>query len=600
MAQYEVNNSSIQTLLSWIRSGEIAIPEIQRPFVWDSTKVRDLIDSLYAGFPVGYIIVWKNPDVRLKDGTISSGKKILIDGQQRITALQAAIVGEPVIGSNYRKKRIKIAFHPLEQRFEVANPAIEKDGAWISDIATLYQPGFDSFNFVIDYCVKNGLDNSKRSAVNDVLTKLQQIQNNSIGVIELSHQLDIAQVTEIFIRINSKGVVLSQADFAMSKISSDDRYGGNQIRKTMDYFCHLMQKPEDFEAIRQNDTEFAASEDFSKIKWIINEHEDIYVPDYTDVLRVAFTFKFLRGRIADLVSLLSGRDFDSRDYQESIAEDSFAKLKEGVLEFVGKTNFQRYLMIVKSTGIISPAMIRSQNVLNFGYALYLLLRSKGEDAAVIEKVVRRWIVLAILTGRYSGSPESTFDYDIKRFQANNPMEFLEHTEAGELSDAFWNNILVTKLNTSVASSPMFHVFLMSQVKMGDCGFLSEQIDVKSLIEQRGDIHHIFPKKYLQKCGIKERGLYNQIANYVYTQSEINVKIKDQAPKDYMAQVRKQCADGNPIYGGIDSLEKLEVNMEANCIPQEIFDMDYTLFEDFLEKRRRLMAQKIRRYYEMLR
>lgn len=599
MAQYEVNNSSIQTLLSWIRSGEIAIPEIQRPFVWDSTKVRDLIDSLYAGFPVGYIIVWKNPDVRLKDGTISSGKKILIDGQQRITALQAAIVGEPVIGNNYRKKRIKIAFHPLEQRFEVSNPAIEKDGAWISDIAPLYQPGFDSFNFVIDYCVKNQLDNSKRSAVNDVLTKLQQIQNNSIGVIELSHQLDIAQVTEIFIRINSKGVVLSQADFAMSKISSDDRYGGNQIRKTMDYFCHLMQKPEDFEAILQNDKEFAANEDFSQIKWIINEHEDIYVPDYTDVLRVAFTFKFLRGRISDLVSLLSGRDFNSRDYQESIAEDSFAKLKEGVLEFVNKTNFQRYLMIVKSTGIISRSMIRSQNVLNFGYSLYLLLRSKGENAAVIEKVVRRWIVLTILTGRYSGSPESTFDYDIKRFQANDPMEYLEHTESGELSDAFWNNILVTKLNTSVASSPMFHVFLMAQVKMGDYGFLSEQIDVKSLIEQRGDIHHIFPKKYLQKCGIKERGLYNQIANYVYTQSEINVKIKDQAPKDYMSQIKEQCTAGNIIYGGIDSLVKLKTNMEANCIPQEIFMMDYTQFENFLDKRRHLMAQKIRRYYELL-
>ena len=599
MAQYEVNNSSIQTLLSWIRSGEIAIPEIQRPFVWDSTKVRDLIDSLYAGFPVGYIIVKKNPDVRLKDGTISSGKKILIDGQQRITALQAAIVGEPVIGNNYRKKRIKIAFHPLEQRFEVSNPAIEKDGAWISDIAPLYQPGFDSFNFVIDYCVKNQLDNSKRSAVNDVLTKLQQIQNNSIGVIELSHQLDIAQVTEIFIRINSKGVVLSQADFAMSKISSDDRYGGNQIRKTMDYFCHLMQKPEDFEAILQNDKEFAANEDFSQIKWIINEHEDIYVPDYTDVLRVAFTFKFLRGRISDLVSLLSGRDFNSRDYQESIAEDSFAKLKEGVLEFVNKTNFQRYLMIVKSTGIISRSMIRSQNVLNFGYSLYLLLRSKGENAAVIEKVVRRWIVLTILTGRYSGSPESTFDYDIKRFQANDPMEYLEHTESGELSDAFWNNILVTKLNTSVASSPMFHVFLMAQVKMGDYGFLSEQIDVKSLIEQRGDIHHIFPKKYLQKCGIKERGLYNQIANYVYTQSEINVKIKDQAPKDYMSQIKEQCTAGNIIYGGIDSLVKLKTNMEANCIPQEIFMMDYTQFENFLDKRRHLMAQKIRRYYELL-
>lgn len=599
MAQYEVNNSSIQTLLSWIRSGEIAIPEIQRPFVWDSTKVRDLIDSLYSGFPVGYIIVWKNPDVRLKDGSISSGKKILIDGQQRITALQAAIVGEPVVGNNYRKKRIKIAFHPLEQRFEVTNPAIEKDSSWISDIAPLYHAGFDSFNFVIEYCNKNQLDDKKRSTVNNVITKLQQIQNNSIGVIELSHQLDISQVTEIFIRINSKGVVLSQADFAMSKISSDDRYGGNTIRKTMDYFCHLMQKPEDFEAICQNDTEFSSSEEFSKIKWIIHEHEDIYIPDYTDVLRVAFTYKFLRGRIADLVSLLSGRDFSSRDYQETIAEDSFSKLKEGVLEFVNKTNFQRYLMIVKSTGIISPSMIRSQNVLNFGYSLYLLLRSKGENPSVIEKVVRRWMVMSILTGRYSGSPESTFDYDIKRFQANEPVEFLEHTEAGELSDAFWNNILVTKLNTSVASSPMFHVFLMAQVKMGDCGFLSEQIDVKSLIEQRGDIHHIFPKKYLQKYGIKERGLYNQIANYVYTQSEINIKIKDHAPKEYMSQVKEQCKSGNTIYGGIDSLNKLEKNLTRNCIPEDIYDMDYTNFESFLEKRRHLMAQKIRKYYNSL-
>ncbi len=98
---------------------------------------------------------------------------------------------------------------------------------------------------------------------------------------------------------------------------------------------------------------------------------------------------------------------------------------------------------------------------------------------------------------------------------------------------------------------------------------------------------------------KERGLYNQIANYVYTQSEINVKIKDQTPKVYMAQVKEQCMSGHTVYGGIDSLAKLEANMAA-CIPEEIFDMDYTSFEDFLEKRRQLMAQKIRCYYELLR
>ena len=94
MAQFDVNSTSVENIISSIKAGEIAIPEIQRPFVWDGSKVRDLMDSLYKGFPVGYIIVWKNPDVRLKDGKISSGKKILIDGQQRITAIQAAVVGQ--------------------------------------------------------------------------------------------------------------------------------------------------------------------------------------------------------------------------------------------------------------------------------------------------------------------------------------------------------------------------------------------------------------------------------------------------------------------------------------------------------------------------
>ena len=85
--KYAVNQYLIESVLSKVREGEIAIPEIQRPFVWDSSQVRDLLDSLYQGFPVGYLIGWKNPDVRLKDGSTASGKMILIDGQQRVTAL---------------------------------------------------------------------------------------------------------------------------------------------------------------------------------------------------------------------------------------------------------------------------------------------------------------------------------------------------------------------------------------------------------------------------------------------------------------------------------------------------------------------------------
>ena len=108
MARYSVNNYTVETLLSNIKSGNIAIPEMQRPFVWDSSKVRDLVDSLYMGFPVGYIIVWQNPDVKLKDGTKSSGKKVLIDGQQRITAMAAAIVGQKVLDDHYKWKRISM------------------------------------------------------------------------------------------------------------------------------------------------------------------------------------------------------------------------------------------------------------------------------------------------------------------------------------------------------------------------------------------------------------------------------------------------------------------------------------------------------------
>ena len=549
MAQFVVNSTSVENIISSIKEGEIAIPEIQRPFVWDGTKVRDLMDSLYKGFPVGYIIVWKNPDIRLKNGKVSSGKKILIDGQQRITAIEAAVVGQPVVDSTYKKKRIIIAFNPIEEVFEVYNPAIAKDSKWIPDISEVFDVGFDAWEFVNRYCEANNMT-GRQSEINKTLMRLMSIKGISLGVTELSQGLTIDEVTDIFIRINSQGVVLSQADFAMSKISSDDRYGGNETRKMIDYFCHFMQRPADYEMIMENDKEFAKSGALEKIKWVTKEQEDIYVPNYTDVLRVSFTHVFQRGKIADLVNLLSGRNFETRENVESIAEESFKKLREGVEAFVNETNFKRYLMIVQSTGIVDSSLVRSKNVLNFGYILYLSLKDRGMHSATIESIVRRWIVLSMLTGRYSGSAESAIDYDIKRFNEQDPLMFLKTTEAGELSDAFWNTVLVQRLDTSVASSPYFLVFLMAQVKRNARGFLSKQITVQSLIEQRGDIHHIFPKKYLQKNGVDNRKDYNQIANYVYTQSETNIKIKDDAPCEYMAAMKKQVAGEGTFYGGI--------------------------------------------------
>lgn len=597
MAQFDVNNNSVDAILSWIKNGEIAIPEIQRPFVWDAIKVRDLIDSLYHGYPCGYIITWKNPNVKLKDGTISKGKKVLIDGQQRVTALQAALIGTPILDSNYKKKRITISFNPLEEKFEVCNPAIQKNTIWINDISDIFAVNFSSFNFVMNYCKTNHLESmTAMDEISNIINKLINIKNINLGVIELSDKLDIERVTEIFIRINSKGVVLSQADFAMSKISSNDTFGGNNIRKIIDYFCHFLQVPADYEMILENDKEFAATDYMRTIKWIVDEKEDIYEPDYSDVLRVAFTSKFNRGKIADLVSLLSGRNFETRINEIEIEEASYKTLLDGVLAFVNKTNFQRYLMIMKSVGIVDKSLIRSKSAVNFGYTLYLALKENHTDAVVIEKVVRRWLALSMLTGRYSGSPESWFDYDIKRFTTLDPLEYLQSIEDGELSDAFWNNVLITRLNTSVASSPIFNIFLMAQIKANDRGFLSEQIDVKSLVEERGDIHHIFPKNYLKSNGVTSKGAYNQIANYVYTQSEINIKIKDTAPKTYMEHLKNQCETKQPVYGGIIEYDNLMKNLSENAIPEAIFEMDIANFNEFLEQRRILMAQKIKDFY----
>jgi uncharacterized protein with ParB-like and HNH nuclease domain len=89
---YSMSPYTVDTILSWARSGDIAVPEIQRPFVWTPVQVRSLLDSLYRGFPVGFLIAWRNPNIRLRDGSRSAGKRLLIDGQQRVTALMTAVL----------------------------------------------------------------------------------------------------------------------------------------------------------------------------------------------------------------------------------------------------------------------------------------------------------------------------------------------------------------------------------------------------------------------------------------------------------------------------------------------------------------------------
>ena len=591
--KYNVNQHLIETLLAWVKSGEIAIPEIQRPFVWEASKVRDLMDSLYQGFPIGYVITWRNPNIKLKDGSSSEGKKILIDGQQRITALTASILGDFVITKDYQRIRIKIAFNPIQEKFEVQTPVILKDKQWIPDISEVLSGAHNSFTYINNYLQSN--PDCEQDKIVNAISKLFNLTKKQIGLIDLAADLDIETVTEIFIRINNQGVVLSQADFAMSKIAANDNYGGQTLRKAIDYFCHLAVSPEFYQFIADNDKEFSATEFFQKMSWLRNENDDLYDPSYTDMLRVAFTTQFNRAKMSDLVSLLSGRNFETRTFEEEIAENSFSKLKEGILNFMNETNFKRFIMIIKSAGFIDKGMIRSQTALNFAYIVYLKLRSKGIDQGLVEIYVRKWFVYSILTGRYSGSSESLYDYDIKQIEDKSFEQYLQEKEDAELSEAFWDINLVQRLDTSVSNSPYFNVFLAAQVKSNDRGFLSKEISVNNLIQHRGDIHHIFPRNYLKKSGLS-RSKYNQIANYVYMQQEVNIQVGSKAPDVYFSEVLEQCHGGALKYGAITELQDLHKNLEQNCIPQSIFTMTIENYDEFLKDRRKLMARKIKEYY----
>lgn len=601
--KYSTQNLMLDTIIGQINSGEIAIPEIQRPFVWKASQVRDLIDSLYRGYPAGYLIISQSPNMKLKDGSQAVGKKIMIDGQQRVTAMMTAIAGKQVLDKDFKKKRIIISFNPLadeeadEEIFKVQDNAILKNPKWIADISVLFNPNCKRWAFVQDYVQKNPEED--RDKIEQAIDRLLDIKNRQLGLIVLDKDLTIDEVTEIFVRINSKGAELNQADFVMSKIAANTSYNGNMLRKAIDYFSHLAIDPKWYEEMTK-DTEFMASEFASKLDWLKNDQGDIFDPKYADILRIAFMHQFHRAKMKDLVSLLGGRNFETREYEEAIAEESFRKLTEGVKIFMNKYSFTEFVSAIEFAGFNQKRLNNSQMTLTFGYTLYLMLH----DAPNIPKekikfYVAKWYVLSTLTGRYTGSPETAMEADIRRIREKGFIEVLAETEAAELSEAFWTAGLVQKLETSAATSPFLNVFLAAQICKADSALFTHMFKVSDLIRMQGEVHHIFPKKYLAKHGITDKSKYNQIANYTYLDSQVNKAISDDAPCEYFTRALEAAKRGEAEYGNISSEEELLNNMAQNCIPANITEMDYSHYDEFLATRRKLMAQKIRDYYYSL-
>lgn len=583
---YHVDDVTVDELLSWIKQGGIGLPEMQRPFVWNSTKVRDLIDSLYNGYPIGYIVTWQNPGADLKNDSSSNNKEIIIDGQQRLTAIKAALNGDEVIDKRYRRKRIVISFKPSTETFETKNVAIEKSPLWIKDISVLFQPDYNSYAFVSENAERLGM---KENDLGAVLQKLAEIKQSAIGNIKLSDQLSIDAVTNVFNRINSQGVVLSSADLVMSRLSADYDHQGNSIRKQIDYFMQLLNDPTLLRNIEALDPQFAQTDYFKQIKWVAQEDHLIYVPNYSDILHVILGFAFKRGKLTDLVSIISGRDFQTRNFSEQAMDTNYQKLSEGASEVFKKINFQRFTMILHDMGMLNSGKfgLVGHGVFNFAYILYLYLQYETDlPKDRIDSLIKRWIVMSSLTGRYSGSSEFGVERDIKMIaQSDDAANVIETVLQQELSTDFWTVTLPESLKRQSTQSSSWRVFQMAQVYSGDTSWLSKDTSVVNVMEQEGNIHHIFPKSYLRANHFSKNEI-NQLANYVWLTRPRNMDISDMAPKVYLHDetINKYFSSDN--------------NAE-NAIPEDLQNYDLHDYGPFLEQRRQLMAKKIQQYYQQL-
>ena len=591
---YKITQYSVSSILGYVENSQIAIPEIQRPFVWKGEEVRALIDSLYEGYPIGYLIVWQNSQVRVRNFGKGGTKKILIDGQQRVTALMATLLGKEVLDEQYQSHRIRIAFNPLagkgEERFAVCDTKHEEDSRWIPDISIFFRRDFSFRQFEKEY--KEANPDEDFTPLEESVDTLKEIVKHQVGVIELSFLLDIDVVSEIFIRINLQGKPLNQEDFVMSKISVNEQYGGDYIRNCIDYFCHLLREPSFYQVLQQNETEFFNSEYGKALTWCQNEEQSLYIPSYADVLKVVLISYFGKTRIGDLVHLLSGRDgekkiFSKKEISKKVSEEAFEKLGAGVKAFVCEENFQGFQKALKKAGYSCSRLLYSQSVLNYCYAMYLLMYRQGIGEKERESLLSKWITMAMITGHYQSGGESTVQKDYANAQEEGFASYLAQIEELKLTDEFYNNILPEKFTSTTARTAPFLAYVATQCARGVHSLYSD-VTIEELYKNKTESYQILPKAYLAKCGYKTREIYGQVANLTYISKETKDIIRKKSPVDYKVDLEKAIG-----------IEKICTSLKENGLTETIFTANETDVIQILADRRRQMASEIRDFYKTL-
>jgi len=590
MDNYKITQYSVNSILGFVESSQIAIPEIQRPFVWKEKEVKDLIDSLYEGYPIGYLIVWQNSKVRLKGFGKGGTKKILIDGQQRVTALMAALLGKDVLDDQYRAKKIRIAFNPLsgpeEEHFAVYSDAVEEDPRWIPDISALFRRDFSFRQFEKEYKDRNPGEDF--SDLEQNIDTLKGIVKHQVGIVELSFQLDIDVVSEIFIRINLQGKPLNQEDFAMSKISVNEEFDGDYIRNTIDYFCHLLKEPSFYDLMIQGDPDFAASRYGQALAWCKDAGSLLYNPSYADVLKVVLISSFGKTRVGDLVNLLSGKTGRRGQVSRQLTEESFHKLAEGVLAFVSEKNFRGFLAALDKAGYKTGRLIYSQSVLNNCYAMYLLMDRKGIADKDKSSLIGKWMAMTLMTGHYQGSPDSVIARDVENIEREGFASYLAQIESLRMGEDFFESVLPDRFATTTARTAPFLAYMAALASDDVYALYSKDRKLSDLYEARTESYQILPKAFLASCGFRTREIYGQVANITYLPSEVKAVVKKKSPAQYRDDLDK-LMDEKEIAASLASLD----------LDPAIFEVDESSVEAFLSERRKKMAMRLKSYYDSL-
>ena len=573
-------NFTLGMLVQQIALGTIGLPDIQRPFVWPNVKARDLFDSMYRGYPVGYLLFWQNgqssnPRAIGTDAKQVTPNLVIVDGQQRLTSLYAVFKGIPVVRSNFQPERIRIAFNPLKGSFEVTSAAILRDKAFIPDISVLWSDDADLFQIVNGYL--DGLRSVREvtgeemQAVQSAMVKLQGLSNFPFTALQLHADISEEAVAEVFVRINSQGKTLNQADFILTLMS----VFWDEGRTDLEQFSRLSMAP--------------SANGPSPYNHFIQPSPD-------QLLRVSVGLGFKRGRLQHVYSILRGKDLESGEFSEARRVEQFEKLKQSQAKVLGIQYWHDFMRCLHRAGYRSGRMVSSQNALLFAYIFYLIGRT---ELSISERELRpgiaQWFFMSALTGRYTNSPESALESDLAMLRdVTTGEEFLARLRnacAVSLTNDFWEVTLPNELATSAARSPSLFAYEASLVLLDAPALFShfkvEQMMDPTLFAPRNALerHHLFPRGYLATLGITATRDTNQIANYAYVEWKDNANIADSAPVKYLPEQQQGFTQS-----------QLAQMYRLHALPTGWDLMDY---QKFLAARRELMAQIIREGYEKL-